>query len=242
MAVSLINIGTIANDGTGDDLREAFIKVNQNFEELDLRQPEATTASNLGDFGEGLFKQKTGFDLEFKKIIAGDNVTIDSGTNSLTFSATGGLQELTVLSDSGSVVLEDGQSIRFYGGDLVSTEADPITRTITINAVTSLFTDHSPRLTTTLDANGNSIVNVENIQMTGTINAGQITSTNFIGPLDGTVYGTDIRTITPYFESLDFGGFTSTITNWIDYLIATTDIDLGTIDSPVELNLDLGSL
>ena len=30
MANSVINIGTLANDGTGDDLREAFIKVNNN--------------------------------------------------------------------------------------------------------------------------------------------------------------------------------------------------------------------
>ena len=28
MAIQTINIGTIANDGTGDDLREAFVKVN----------------------------------------------------------------------------------------------------------------------------------------------------------------------------------------------------------------------
>ena len=48
MAVQTINIGTLANDGTGDDLREAFIKVNQNFESLDLRAPESSTASNQG--------------------------------------------------------------------------------------------------------------------------------------------------------------------------------------------------
>ena len=34
MAIQTINIGNIANDGTGDDLREAFIKVNNNFTEL----------------------------------------------------------------------------------------------------------------------------------------------------------------------------------------------------------------
>ena len=43
MAINLINIGNIANDGTGDDLREAFVKVNNNFEELDLRDNEKTT-------------------------------------------------------------------------------------------------------------------------------------------------------------------------------------------------------
>ena len=39
MAIQRVNIGTIANDGTGDDLREAFVKVN-NFTELDIRQPK----------------------------------------------------------------------------------------------------------------------------------------------------------------------------------------------------------
>lgn len=58
MAVQLIQIGNVANDGTGDDLREAFIKVNQNFEELDLRDDEQTTASNLGFGAYDIFKQK----------------------------------------------------------------------------------------------------------------------------------------------------------------------------------------
>ena len=40
MAINLINIGNIANDGTGDDLREAFVKVNNNFEELDFQLPD----------------------------------------------------------------------------------------------------------------------------------------------------------------------------------------------------------
>ena len=34
MAKQVINIGTVANDGTGDPLRTAFDKVNDNFTEL----------------------------------------------------------------------------------------------------------------------------------------------------------------------------------------------------------------
>ena len=41
MTIQNINIGNIANDGTGDDLREAFRKVNENFDELDLRSIES---------------------------------------------------------------------------------------------------------------------------------------------------------------------------------------------------------
>jgi hypothetical protein len=31
MAIEIINVGSSANDGTGDTVREAFIKVNDNF-------------------------------------------------------------------------------------------------------------------------------------------------------------------------------------------------------------------
>lgn len=34
MSMQIINVGQIENDGTGDDLREAFIKVNENFTEI----------------------------------------------------------------------------------------------------------------------------------------------------------------------------------------------------------------
>jgi hypothetical protein len=37
MAIQTINVGNIPNDGTGDDLREAFVKVNQNFTDVDTR-------------------------------------------------------------------------------------------------------------------------------------------------------------------------------------------------------------
>ena len=28
---NLVNVGVVANDGTGDDLRDAFLKINGNF-------------------------------------------------------------------------------------------------------------------------------------------------------------------------------------------------------------------
>src|SRR5210317_1797207 len=34
MAKQTINVGSTANDGTGDKLRDAFVKVNENFTEL----------------------------------------------------------------------------------------------------------------------------------------------------------------------------------------------------------------
>ena len=48
MSITTINVGTIANDGTGDDLRQAFVKVNNNFDELDARVVPQNNAENLG--------------------------------------------------------------------------------------------------------------------------------------------------------------------------------------------------
>jgi len=44
MARQAIGIGTTANDGTGDPLRTAFDKANDNFLELYMLQADGTTA------------------------------------------------------------------------------------------------------------------------------------------------------------------------------------------------------
>lgn len=86
MAISTINIGNQVNDGLGDDLRTAFQKVNANF--TDLSTQLTITATNVGATGVGVFKQKTGADLEFKNLVGGRNISIDDDTNVLTIRST----------------------------------------------------------------------------------------------------------------------------------------------------------
>jgi hypothetical protein len=81
MAIQSINIGNAVNDGLGDDLRTAFQKVNANF--TDLNASLTITASNLGTAGEGVFKEKTGTDLKFRRLLAGTKITLDSFTDSI---------------------------------------------------------------------------------------------------------------------------------------------------------------
>ena len=74
MTVQTINIGNRVNDGLGDDLRTAFEKVNANFTELQTSL--TVTASNAGTIGIGVFKEKVGADLRFKKLVGRGTVNV----------------------------------------------------------------------------------------------------------------------------------------------------------------------
>ena len=233
MAVQTINIRTLANDGTGDDLREAFIKVNQNFESLDLRAPESTTASNLGNVGEGVFHQKAGADLQFKKLVSGANITLTSSTNGITVNALGGLQQLNVVSDSGSNQLADGDTLNIFGGTGASTTLSG--NVLTVNTTTELSTDTTPVLGGNLDANGNTLING------GTLTASSFNGT-FNGNLTGLVHGIDIRLMAPNTAGFNFGTFNGVVTSMIDWLIAITDVDFGSFYVPDGKSFDAGTI
>ena len=59
MASTKINVGRIVNDGLGDDLRTAFLKINDNFESVDDQLGITLTygATNVGN-GVEVFKRK----------------------------------------------------------------------------------------------------------------------------------------------------------------------------------------
>ena len=52
-------------------------------------EPNGNTASNVGG-GNGIFKQKSGADLQFKSLQAGTNITLTSTTDSITINSSGG--------------------------------------------------------------------------------------------------------------------------------------------------------
>lgn len=244
MAVQLINIGNVANDGTGDDLREAFIKVNSNFEELDLRDDEQTTASNLGLVGEGVFYRRNGYDLEFKKIAAGANITLTADDDKIVVAADSGVSDLTVTADSGSVVLDDSASLSIVGGTDVNTTLVDNVLTVEYVGITDLSSDPIPELSANLDANNFDLLNVGQITASGL--TGNVTGNvigNVTGNVTGLVHDIDIRTINTYFEdqSADLGGITPNVSNLIELLIYNNDVEWGTFQSPNQATLDLGT-
>ena len=208
MAIQTVNIGTIANDGTGDDVREAFVNVNANFNELDLRAPERTTGANLGSAGEGVFAQLSGSEMQFKKIIGGTAVTLASDGNAITINSTAtGLPAVQVFADNNNFTLNNANTVlTLAGGNLVTTNLNG--STITISAETSLLTDTNPRLGVNLDGNQKEIINTSDIK--------------------SNIHGIDIRQMdgVQEFLTLDMGGMaTTTLSNTLDYLAYNLVID-----------------
>jgi len=246
MAVQLINIGNVANDGTGDDLREAMIKINTNFEELDLRDDEQTSASNLGDTGEGLFLRRNVYDLEFKKISAGANVTLTADDNKIVIAADSGVSDLTITADTGSVVLDDSAALTISGGADISTAIVDGVLTVAYTGVTDLVSDTTPQLSADLDAQANNLLNVGTITTTG-INGpvtGNVTGNvtgDLTGNVTGLVHGIDIRTLLSAANGADFGTVNPTITNIIEYITFNTDVEWGTFILPNGASFDLGT-
>lgn len=106
MAIQTINIGTNPNDGTGDDLRTAFDKVNDNFAELLAVGGETNTGSNLG-IGEGIFKQKTAQNLEFKSLRNSDGTIAISSDGNSVYLNTSNLAD----NDFGSIQVDNGNTL-----------------------------------------------------------------------------------------------------------------------------------
>ena len=91
MAIQQVNLGTYANDGTGDDLRTAFTKVNSNFAELDNLTIVGGTNLGAGSpvFASVVADSGTGSKLSFRSLVAGTNIAISNDSTTITVTTTG---------------------------------------------------------------------------------------------------------------------------------------------------------
>jgi hypothetical protein len=143
MTIQTINLGNYANDGTGDDLRVAFDKVNKNFIALSV-SASVVNGYNLGP-GVGVFLDKNLTNLEFKTLTSVDNsVTITDHTSDHTID----LLAKTILQNDPTPTLGANLNLGthyVYGGDIRTTvEGFSIN---TLNSIVSmLLTTNSVRL------------------------------------------------------------------------------------------------
>jgi len=233
MALQTINIGNFVNDGTGDDLRTAFSKINANFDEIDLQGGQANTIHNVGT-GKGLYKEKIGVDLKLKTLLAGPGISITESTNELTINNTANKFVIFNANTGTLSASSTTQAVNIVGTNGIVTSISGNTLTIT-GSTTNLLDDTSPQLGGILDLNGFNILGG-----TGT----NITASNFYGTFNGnllgTVYGIDVRNINDSI-SFDFGAINFQLTSPIQYFLAITDIDMGLFTAPNPLGLDLGT-
>lgn len=137
MTIQTINIGNVVNDGLGDDLRTAFQKVNANFSELDASL--TVTASNLGNTGEGIFKQKVGANLEFRSIVSGDKILLDGTDDSIIINSTQPDAFVSVTTNIGPPIVAQAPSnlhLTLQGGENLRTSANGTV--VTIDSVLNL--------------------------------------------------------------------------------------------------------
>jgi hypothetical protein len=234
MPISTINIGTIANDGTGDDLREAFIKVNNNFAELNAQLPESTTVVNrLPDSStvKGVFYQKIGAELQLKSLESGSNITLTANNDKITIEASG-IISLGIVGNTGPVeTLVNGNTLQLLG------TASGATRTEMINSntlrITSLLSNETtPTLSATLIGANNSITGVNVLQASN---------------VQSLVYGLNLDD-RDSFIGFDLGDINldesnqNNITNLLDLFFSVNPVDMGLIASPSAAVHDFGAL
>ena len=140
--------------------------------------------------------------------------------------------QLILISDDGSIILPGGgQSVNLQGGTNVQTKVESGNLKINVTGSGLVELDTSPKLGGNLDADGNNITN-----------GGTVTASNFNGALEGLVYGIDIRNISSSLIDFDMGGVELTATNVMDFIILTTDYDMGTYASPQAVSIEGGTI
>jgi hypothetical protein len=227
MALRTINLGQVVNDGTGDDLRTAFEKVIFNFNDVDSRLDDKTTATNIGNVGIGIFKEKVDDDLRFKKIVGninikvnddGNTVSLDLDINSTVDFNSQSVSNLGDLEVLGSINLS-GSTSQLYGN---------VTGVLTGNVAGTVY---APIGTFGLQGN-------------------VVGRSPEVGPQDPSyepalVDGVSVLDLSRTINNFDYGsiGNNSLIfTNVIQYLLSQIGTDMGTLLQPTQFTIDMGLL
>ena len=113
MTIQTINIGNVVNDGLGDDLRTAFQKVNANFSDLSAQL--TITAVNVNDTGVGVFKEKVGAELRFKKLVSGTKMLLTDTDTSIVVNSTAPDAFTRIETDAGAMLASTHQEITIAG-------------------------------------------------------------------------------------------------------------------------------
>jgi hypothetical protein len=229
MAIQNINVGNAANDGTGDDLREAFIKVNQNFQTLDSIAEQ--TGNNLGTAGAEVFANKIGNVLNFRRLVGQGNVVLTQHDTTISISADINTN-FVITGDSGSLIAGAGINYNILGAGTNTIGVDENTKTITVTG--RIENDLNPVLGESLNANNKNITAVNNFSAFSVL-TNDFSLTN----INGVDYDSRLGR---YIEGFDFGDISTPAESILDWVILQIGVDLGTFNQPSTGQIDLGIL
>jgi len=196
------------------------------------------------------FVRRNVYDLEFKKIHAGTNVTLTADASKIVIAADSGVSDLTITADTGNVVLDNSAALSIVGGTDITTSITGSVLTLAYNGITDLVSDTTPQLSADLDAQANNLLNVGTIATTGVTGpvTGNVTGNtvgthtgDVTGNVVGSVHGIDIRTLLGN-DATDFGDINPTVNNLLEYIIFNTDFEMGSFTAPNAATLDLGAI
>jgi hypothetical protein len=174
MARQTINIGTVANDGTGDDLRVAMQKVNDNFTELYGASPYGQQitisgneiSSNASNANIKLTASGTGF-IEMEGVQIRDNhIESNRSNDDLILGASG----------TGNVIIE---AIRINGTTLSSDNSTVITVADTLDASGGLVVSNISSNDSAQVVINDGMLIEGDLNVTGTIIASSLPGVNF---------------------------------------------------------------
>jgi hypothetical protein len=233
MAITRIDVGNIANDGTGDDLRQAFVKVNNSIAELDARGVPQNNAENLGT-GTGVFYTKESSTLNFRSLIAGANMSLTSDGTSITITNNANIAIVT----DGSTLSLAGAARQFgiTGGQSINTSLTGNNINVALDPTDLIAQDTNPSLGAALNA---ATFNINNV---GILSATSVAATTITGSLTGTVNGINVTELDRVVTGADYGMISDNIITSIELLFRSTVIDYGTVTTPNALVSDYGTL
>lgn len=228
MPIQTIIIGSYANDGTGDDLRTAFEKVNNNFALLQT-DVNVVNGENLGYVtltnGSSTLGSTTIVVNSTAGLVKGTKVRITSGTGAfaantyitnitglVTFTVnavpTTQLVNATIVAE-GVGIFAQRASTNFQFKSLTSSNnsilLNPTNKTIDILSNSKLADDLAPQLSADLDLNGHNV---------------------YGGDIQTTVFGIDVRQLSQIVTLMISG--------------SSNDVNLGNFVSPPSIELDMG--
>ena len=248
MSVSLINVGNAANDGSGDDLREAFIKINQNFQTLDVVVAAATSGENLGSGGAAVYATTTNGILKFRRLSPGTGVTLQELDNTIVINSTSVPTQTVISGNTGSLIVSENTAYSIVGSGGTTVAINANTNTITVSGFNN---NTNPILAANLDSNNKSLNNVNNVSAvsvitndlttdTATIDSAELGDITQINNLPNNVnYNSQLGR---YIEGFDMGAFIFNATSILDVVIDQVGVDMGSFTAPASTSVDLGSI